>query len=267
MNTPAAVLSDTTDGVLTITLNRPEAANAVRPDDRDALIALLAAADADDKVRVVVLRANGKHFCAGADVGSLAERRATVEKRVMDPMRRIMNGAQKLVASVLDCNKPVIAAVQGAATGIGAHLVYASDLVIATENAYFAESFAKRGLVVDGGGCYLLPRRIGMQKAKELAFFGEKLTAAEALGIGLVNRVVPADALDETVGDFAGRLAAAPTTAIAFTKRLLNDSPDTDRSGAFVAEAMAQEIQSYSHDSKEGVQAFVEKRPTEFTGW
>jgi 2-(1,2-epoxy-1,2-dihydrophenyl)acetyl-CoA isomerase len=267
MNTQPAVLSDTTDGVLTITLNRPEAANAVRPDDRDALIALLTAADADDKVRVVVLRANGKHFCAGADVGSLADRRATVEKRVMDPMRRIMNGAQKLVASVLDCNKPVIAAVQGAATGVGAHLVYASDLVIATENAYFSESFAKRGLVVDGGGCYLLPRRIGMQKAKELAFFGEKLTAAEALSLGLVNRVVAADELDAAIADFAGRLATAPTTAIAFTKRLLNDSPDTDRTGAFVAEAMAQEIQSYSHDSKEGVQAFVEKRPTEFTGW
>jgi 2-(1,2-epoxy-1,2-dihydrophenyl)acetyl-CoA isomerase len=260
------ILSDLTAGIMTITLNRPEAANAVRPDDRDALIALLAAADADDKVRVVVLRANGKHFCAGADVGSLADRRATVEKRVMDPMRRIMNGAQRLVASVLDCNKPVIAVVQGAATGVGAHLVYASDLVVATENAYFAESFVKRGLVVDGGGCYLLPRRIGMQKAKEMAFFGERLTAAEALTLGLVNRVVPADELDAAVADYAFRLAAAPTTAVAFTKRLLNDSPDTDRAGAFVAEAMAQEIQSYAHDSTEGVQAFIDKRPTEFTG-
>jgi len=167
---------------------------------------------------------------------------------------------------VLDCNKPVIAAVQGAATGVGAHLVYASDLVVATENAYFAESFVKRGLVVDGGGCYLLPRRIGMQKAKEMAFFGERLTAAEALTLGLVNRVVPADELDTAVADFAVRLAAAPTTAVAFTKRLLNDSPDTDRAGAFVAEAMAQEIQSYAHDSTEGVQAFIDKRPTEFTG-
>ncbi|MFZ3271330.1 MAG: enoyl-CoA hydratase/isomerase family protein, partial [Mycobacterium sp.] len=110
MNTQATVLSDIADGVMTITLNRPEAANAVRPDDRDALIALLAAADADEKVRVVVLRANGKHFCSGADVGSLAERRAQGEKRVLEPTRRIMNGAQKLVASVLDCNKPVIAA-------------------------------------------------------------------------------------------------------------------------------------------------------------
>ncbi|GAB4963094.1 enoyl-CoA hydratase/isomerase family protein [Mycobacterium avium] len=261
------VLSDLTDGIMTITLNRPDAANAVRPDDRDTLIALLEAADADEKVRVVVLRANGKHFCSGADVTALADRRGRGEKRVLEPTRRIMNGAQKLVASVLDCNKPVIAAVHGAATGLGAHIVYASDLVIATENAYFAESFVKRGLVVDGGGCYLLPRRIGMQKAKEMAFFGERLSAAEALALGLVNRVVGADEFDAAVADFAGRLAQAPTSAIAFTKRLLNDSPDTDRSGAFVAEAMAQEIQSYAHDSKEGVQAFVEKRPTEFTGW
>jgi 2-(1,2-epoxy-1,2-dihydrophenyl)acetyl-CoA isomerase len=267
MSTQAAVLSDVAHGVMTITLNRPEAANAVRPDDRDALIALLAAADADEKVRVVVLRANGKHFCSGADVASLAERRAQGEKRPLEPMRRIMNGAQKLVAAVLDCNKPVIAAVHGAATGLGAHLVYASDLVIATENAYFAESFVKRGLVVDGGGCYLLPRRIGMQKAKEMTFFGERLSAAEALSLGLVNRLVGAHELDAAVADFAGRLANAPTSAIALTKRLLNDSPDSDRPGAFVAEAMAQELQSYSHDSKEGVQAFVEKRPTEFTGW
>jgi 2-(1,2-epoxy-1,2-dihydrophenyl)acetyl-CoA isomerase len=262
-----AVLSDIADGIMTITLNRPEAANAVRPEDRDALIALLAAADGDENVRVVVLRANGKHFCSGADVASLAERRAKGEKRVMEPTRRIMNGAQRLVAGVLDCNKPVIAVVHGAATGLGAHVAYASDLVIATENAYFAESFVKRGLVVDGGGCYLLPRRIGMQKAKEMAFFGEKLSATEALTLGLVNRVVSVSDLDATVADFAGRLAGAPTSAIAFTKRLLNDSPDTDRSGAFVAEAMSQEIQSYAHDSTEGVRAFMEKRPTEFTGW
>lgn len=170
MTHETTVLSEIGGSVMTITLNRPEAANALRPVDRDAVIALIGAADGDADVRVVVLRANGKHFCAGADVASLADRRVTVEKKVLDPMRRIMNGAQKLVAAVLDCNKPVITAVQGAAAGVGAHLVYASDLVIATDNAYFAESFVKRGLVVDGGGCYLLPRRIGMQKAKEMAF-------------------------------------------------------------------------------------------------
>ncbi|BBZ77120.1 enoyl-CoA hydratase [Mycolicibacterium anyangense] len=261
-----AVVHGVSGGVMTITLDRPDAANALRPADRDELIALFTAAHNDDEVRVVVLRANGKHFCAGADVASLADRRQRVEKRVLDPMRRIMSGAQQLVASVLDCSKPVIVVVQGAATGIGAHLAYAADLVIATDNAYFAESFIKRGLVVDGGGCYLLPRRIGVQKAKEMMFFGAKLSAQEALTLGLANRVVSADELDEAVHTFADELACAPTSAISLIKRLLNDSLDTDRNGAFVTEAMAQEIQSYSHDSGEGVRAFVEKRPTNFAG-
>ncbi|MCJ0949797.1 enoyl-CoA hydratase (plasmid) [Rhodococcus erythropolis] len=263
----SAIVSDLVGGVLTVTLNRPDAANAIRPDDRNALIALFLDADADPEVRVVVLRANGRHFCAGADVVKLADGHAKNVKRVTGAMRTIMTGAQKLVASVLDCGKPVITVVQGAAAGIGAHLAYASDLVIATDAAYFAESFVKRGLVVDGGGAYLLPRRIGMQKAKEMAFFGEKLTAAEALSLGLVNRVVPAADLDDAVADFAGRLAVAPTSAIALTKRLFNDSPDSDRTASFVAEAMAQEIQSYAQDSKEGVTAFVQKRPPEYVGW
>ncbi len=263
----SAIVSDLVGGVLTVTLNRPDAANAIRPDDRNALIALFLDADADPEVRVVVLRANGRHFCAGADVVKLADGHAKNVKRVTGAMRTIMTGAQKLVASVLDCGKPVITVVQGAAAGIGAHLAYASDLVIATDAAYFAESFVKRGLVVDGGGAYLLPRRIGMQKAKEMAFFGEKLTAAEALSLGLVNRVVPAADLDDAVADFAGRLAVAPTSEIALTKRLFNDSPDSDRTASFVAEAMAQEIQSYAQDSKEGVTAFVQKRPPEYVGW
>lgn len=263
----SAVLATTVGGVLTVTINRPEAANALRPDDRDCLIGLFAGADADPDVRVVVLRANGRLFCAGADVVRLAAGHAVNVKRATGPMRTIMHGAQQLVASILDCSKPVVAAVQGGAAGIGAHLAYAADLVIATEDAYFAEAFVKRGLVMDGGGAYLLPRRIGMQKAKEMAFFGEKLGAAEALDLGLVNRVVPADRLDETVDDFVGRLASGPTTAIGLTKRLLNDAPDTDRAGAFVAEAMAQEVQSYAEDAREGVRAFVEKRPSAFVGW
>ncbi|MEH6796117.1 enoyl-CoA hydratase-related protein [Rhodococcus sp. NPDC079359] len=262
-----AVVSELSGGILTITLNRPDAANAIRPDDRNALIALFLDADSDPNVRVVVLRANGRNFCAGADVVKLADGHAKNVKRVTGPMRTIMTGAQKLVAAVLDCGKPVITVVQGAAAGIGAHLAYASDLVIATDAAYFAESFVKRGLVVDGGGAYLLPRRIGMQKAKEMVFFGEKLTAAEALTLGLVNRVVPTADLDAAVADFADRLAVAPTSAIALTKRLFNDSPDSDRTASFVAEAMAQEIQSYAQDSKEGVTAFVQKRPAEYVGW
>jgi 2-(1,2-epoxy-1,2-dihydrophenyl)acetyl-CoA isomerase len=262
-----AVQSELTEGILTIHLNRPQAANAIRPADRDTLIELFLEASTDHEVRVVVLRGRGKQFCAGADVVKLADGHANNVKRTTGPMKTIMGGAQRLVASVLDCSKPVVTVVQGAAAGVGAHLAYASDLVVATENAYFAESFVKRGLVVDGGGAYLLPRRIGMQKAKEMAFFGDKLPASEAFGLGLVNKVVAADELDAAVGEYVRRLAAAPTSAIGLTKRLFNESPDVDRAGSFVTEAMAQEIQSYSHDAREGVQAFVQKRPAEFVGW
>jgi 2-(1,2-epoxy-1,2-dihydrophenyl)acetyl-CoA isomerase len=260
----AAILSSDADGIRRITLNRPQAANALRGADRDRLIELLDEADGDHAVRVVVIAANGRHFCSGADVSGIGGGDA---KHATDSMRRIMNGAQRLIAAVLDCGKPVVAVVGGAAAGIGAHLALASDLVVAAEDASFIEVFVRRGLVIDGGGAYLLPRRMGLQKAKELAFFGDKLPAAEALALGLVNRVVPAAELDAAADEFARRLAVGPTTAISLTKRLLNASPDGDRSASFLAEAMAQEIQSAAEDSREGVRSFVERRPPEFRGF
>jgi 2-(1,2-epoxy-1,2-dihydrophenyl)acetyl-CoA isomerase len=263
----AAVLHSDADGIRRITLNRPEAANALRPVDRDRLIELLNEADEDHAIRVVVIAANGRHFCSGADVTGIAGAKSAGAKRATDSMRKIMNGAQRLVAAVLDCGKPVIAVVNGAAAGIGAHLALAADLVVAAEDASFVEVFVRRGLVMDGGGAYLLPRRIGMQKAKELAFFGDKLPAAEALALGMVNRVVPAAQLGAAADEFALRLAAGPTTAISLTKRLLNASPDGDRAAAFLAEAMAQEIQSTAEDSTEGVRSFMERRPPEFRGF
>ena len=263
----AAVLHSDADGIRRITLNRPEAANALRPVDRDRLIELLNEADEDHAIRVVVIAANGRHFCSGADVTGIAGAKSAGTKRATDSMRKIMNGAQRLVAAVLDCGKPVIAVVNGAAAGIGAHLALASDLVVAAEDASFVEVFVRRGLVMDGGGAYLLPRRIGMQKAKELAFFGDKLSAAEALALGMVNRVVPAAELGAAADEFARRLAAGPTTAISLTKRLLNASPDGDRAAAFLAEAMAQEIQSTAEDSTEGVRSFMERRPPDFHGF
>ncbi|WP_181781609.1 enoyl-CoA hydratase/isomerase family protein [Pseudonocardia pini] len=263
---PGVLVADAA-GVRRITLNRPEAANALRPEDRDAVIAALRDADGNAAVRVVVLAAEGRHFCSGADVKALARSRADGgEKRVGDAMRKIMDGAQALVASLLDCGKPVVAVVQGPAAGIGAHLAFAADLVVASEQATFVESFVRRGLVMDGGGAYLLPRRIGMQRAKELAFFGDALPAAEALALGLVNRVVPAAELAAAAEAFVARLAVAPTSAIGFTKKLLNASPDTDRAGAYLAEAMAQELQSHAHDSGEGVRAFVERRDPQYRG-
>jgi 2-(1,2-epoxy-1,2-dihydrophenyl)acetyl-CoA isomerase len=157
--------------------------------------------------------------------------------------------------------------VQGPAAGLGAHLAFACDLVVAADTAYFLEPFLLRGLVVDAGGAYLLPRLVGMQRAKELAFLGDKLPAHDARQLGLVNRVVAPDDLEATAAQLLARLALAPTSALTFTKQLFNASLDGDRAASFLAEAMAQELQSHSHDATEGISAFAERRDPEYRGY
>jgi 2-(1,2-epoxy-1,2-dihydrophenyl)acetyl-CoA isomerase len=260
------VVHEISDGVASITMRRPDAGNALLPEQRDVIIELLASASTDREVRAVGLRAEGRHYCTGADVGSIRDARSA-EPIVGDGMRRIQDGAQRLIAAVLDCAKPVVAVVQGPAAGLGAHLAFACDLVVAADTAYFLEPFLLRGLVVDGGGAYLLPRLVGLQRAKELAFLGDKLSADDARDLGLVNRVVPADELDATARALLARRAAGPTTALALTKQLFNRSLDGDRASSFVAEAMAQELQSHSFDASEGVTAFGERRPPEYRGY
>ena len=259
------------EGVRWITLDRPEAANAITPDQRDRMIGLLAEASERVEVRAVVIGSTGKHFCTGADLRASRpgpDRPEGAPERVAgDVARMIRDGAQRLIAGVLDCEKPVIAAVNGTAAGIGAHLALACDLVVAAEGARFIEVFVRRGLVPDGGGSYLLPRLIGLQKAKELMFFGDDLSAADAAGLGLVNKVVPADALDATMTDWAKRLAGGPTRSIGLTKRLLNRSLESDRATAFAEEAAAQELNMGTHDANEGVAAFVERRDPAYRGW
>jgi 2-(1,2-epoxy-1,2-dihydrophenyl)acetyl-CoA isomerase len=247
-------------------MNRPDAGNALLPEQRDAMIELLGAASADGETRAVAIRAHGRHFCTGADVGSIAGAQ-TGAPTVGDGMRRIQAGAQRLIAAVLDCTKPVVAVVQGPAAGLGAHLAFACDLVVAVDSTYFLEPFLLRGLVVDAGGAYLLPRLVGLQRAKELAFLGDKLPARDAQDLGLVNRVVPAAELDATAAELLARLAAAPTSAVSLTKQLFNRSLDGDRTASFVAEAMAQELQSHATDATEGVTAFMERRPPEYRGY
>jgi 2-(1,2-epoxy-1,2-dihydrophenyl)acetyl-CoA isomerase len=179
----------------------------------------------------------------------------------------IRNGAQRLVSAVMDCDKPVIAAVNGTAAGIGAHLALAADLVVAAENARFIEVFVRRGLVPDGGGAYLLPRLIGLHRAKELMFFGDDVSAIDALQIGLINKVVPASHLEAEAGSWARRLAAGPTHALGLTKVLLNRSLDSDRATALLDESWAQEMNMQTHDANEGVQAFIERRDPDYQGW
>ncbi|MGW9117671.1 enoyl-CoA hydratase/isomerase family protein [Streptomyces sp. NPDC055663] len=257
------VLHTTDNGVSWITLNRPEAMNAVTWEQRERVIGLLAEASADPAVRAVVLTATGRGFCAGADLRGTP---ATGERVPGDVARTIRLGAQRLIAAVLDCEKPVIAAVNGTAAGIGAHLAFACDLVLAAGSAKFIEVFVRRGLVPDGGGAYLLPRLIGPQRAKELMFFGDSLPAAEAERLGLVNRVVPDEELAATARAWAQRLAEGPTRSIALTKQLVNASLDADRSTAFAAEAMAQEINMTTQDANEGVASFVERRTPKYRG-
>ncbi|MEU6213836.1 enoyl-CoA hydratase-related protein [Streptomyces sp. NPDC047023] len=274
------VLHRTENGVSWITLNRPEAMNAVTPAQRERVIALLAEASADPAVRAVVLTATGKGFCAGADLrgatgtgtapgsgsGNSADPGPAGDRVAGDVARMIRLGAQRLITAVLDCEKPVVAAVNGTAAGIGAHLALACDLVIAAEGARFIEVFVRRGLVPDGGGAYLLPRLLGPQKAKELMFFGDAVPAAEAERLGLVNRVVPAEELRAAAREWAERLAQGPTRALALTKQLVNASLDGDRAAALAAEATAQEINMTTADANEGVASFVERRTPKYLG-
>jgi 2-(1,2-epoxy-1,2-dihydrophenyl)acetyl-CoA isomerase len=264
------------DGVAWLTLNRPEAGNALSPALREDLIRRLDDASGDPLTRVVVLTAAGaRHFCTGADLGlapGVQPPGASLppglpERPAGSVARAIAGGAQRLISSVLDCEKPVIAAVNGTAAGLGSHLAYACDLVLAAETAKFIEVFVRRGLVVDGAGAYLLTRRIGVHRAKELIFFGDDLPAAEAERLGLVNRVVPAGELAEAARAWAQRLAAGPTVALGLGKRLVNRALDVDRATALAEEAMAAEINMASVDGQEGLRAFRERRTPAFRGW
>jgi 2-(1,2-epoxy-1,2-dihydrophenyl)acetyl-CoA isomerase len=258
-------------GVAWITLNRPDAGNAFTQDIRNRMIDLLNEASVALDVRAVVIGAAGdRHFCTGADLRAGRAQQATEgapERVPGDAARLIRVGIQRMIGAILDCEKPVLCALNGTAAGGGAQIVLACDLIIAAEHARIIQVFVRRGLIPDGGGTYLLPRRIGLQKAKELVFFGDDLSAPEAERLGLVNKVVPADVLEATVAEWAGRLAAGPTKAIGFAKRLLNRSLDVDRATLFEEEALLVEMVAATKDSTEGVASFIERRPPEFKGW
>jgi 2-(1,2-epoxy-1,2-dihydrophenyl)acetyl-CoA isomerase len=263
------VLHRLESGISYITLNRPDAGNALLQIQRPVIRGLLQAASDDCDVRCVVLAANGKHFCTGADLRGGASG-PDKPRRPGDVSRQLAYGpesAQRFVNAILDCSKPVIAAVQGAAAGMGAQIALACDLIVASENAYFAQIFIRRGILIDAGGAYLLPRRIGLQRAKELVFLGDNLPAREAMEIGLVNKVVPPEVLASAAAHYAERLAVGPTTAIGLAKQLLNRSLDSDRETALREEAFAAEINSATQDMKEGLAAFAERRSPRFVGY
>ena len=260
------------DAIAWITFNRPDAGNAFTQDIRNRMIDLLNESSVNLDVRAVVIGAAGdRHFCTGADLRSRAQPppppEGMPERVAGDAARLIRIGIQRMIGAILDCEKPVLCALNGTAAGGGAQIALACDLIVAAEHARIIQVFVRRGLIPDGGGTYLLPRRVGLQKAKELVFFGDDLAAPEAERLGIVNKVVPGGELEATVAEWAGRLAAGPTKAIGFAKRLLNRSLDVDRATLFEEEALLVEMVAATEDSTEGVASFVERRPPEFKGW
>ena len=261
------------DGVAWIVLNRPDAGNAMTAPMRDQMADWLDEASGDLRVRAVVITGAGnKAFCSGADLrgggaAPLPRPDGAPDRAVGDISRTVRQGWQGLVAAVLDCEKPVIAGVNGTAAGGGMHLALACDLVVAAEESKFIEVFVRRGIAPDAGGAWLLTRMIGIQKAKELFFFGDDVPAAEAYRLGLVNRVVPRAELDDTLRELAGRLAVGPTKAIGVAKWLTNRALDVDRRTAFFDEALAQELVTNTEDAAEGLSSFAERRAAAFKGW
>ena len=250
------------NNVAWITLNRPDARNAVNDDMREELLAVLTDARTNPDIRALVLTGAGKGFCTGADLS----RRGGGPSGPGAAREMMRTRSQRLIRAVWELEKPVIAAVNGVAAGLGAHLAFASDLVIAAADARFIEVFVRRGIAVDGGGAFLLPRLIGLARAKELVFFGDDRSADDALRIGLANKVVAADELRAAAKAWAERLASGPTFAIGMSKRLLNRSLDSDLETALDEEAMVQSIVTQSEDTKEGMLAFAERRQPAFKG-
>ena len=255
-----SILLDRAGTVGTITFNRPAARNALDLTMREELVTALDDLEADETVRAVVLTGAGGHFSAGGDVKTMVTRHTAAEGRAR------VEALNRFIMRLFQFPKPTIAMVDGFAVGAGCNIALACDVVIASDRARFGEVFAKIGLVPDGGGTWLLPRLVGLAKAKELVFSADIIDAAEALRIGLVNRVVPAAELVTAVEQLAARIAAGPPAALALAKSLLNRSATVDLAGALDLEAFAQAQAITSEDHAEGVQAFLEKRSPKFTG-
>lgn len=250
-------------GAATITLNRPDSLNSWNEQLGRELAAALDQAAGDDAVRAVMITGAGRAFSSGAD---LSEQRAGVEGGQPDLSARLRELYNPIILSIRELPKPVLAAVNGPAAGIGCSLALACDLIVAAESAFFLLAFVNIGLVPDGGVTATLPARAGAARAAEMAMLGERIPAATALEWGLVNRVVADDELEQKAGFLLARLAAGPTRAYANIKALLNRRLYDDLAAQLDAEAEAQSEQGRTGDFVEGVLAFAEKRPPTFTG-
>ena len=263
MDASSTIGVDTSDWITTVTLQRPEALNALDETMTLRLVDVLTELDRDDATRVIVLTGAGRGFCAGADLGDIAAEAGA--GTTADQARAMMRRApERLATTLYGLQTPLVAAVNGAAAGAGAAIAITADVTIMADTAMLAFLFVHRGLVPDYASTWLLPRLVGLRTARRLCLFGDRLRPDEALALGLVDGVVPhADLLDEAHA-VAARLASGAGVALQLTKRLLAESFDVDHATAVEREFDAQATCVTSEDAVEGMNAFLQKRPPSF---
>ncbi|MBV8304119.1 MAG: enoyl-CoA hydratase/isomerase family protein [Acidimicrobiia bacterium] len=269
MSKVAAVIRTTTsdDGVLTITLDRPEAKNALTVEMRDDLLAAVRTARRDSAVRAALVTATGDAFCAGMDLrASTVAQAGGAGFDTRSTSEALRAGVQAVVRELWELDKPTVAAVNGTAVGPGAHIGLACDFVLVHEDTRFAWTFSRWGLVVDAGGAYLLPRLVGLPRARAMVLLGEGVKGSEAVALGLAYKCVPAADLRTQADALVAKLASGPTRSLGLSKQLLNRTFETDLATGLELEGHFQSLATTSGDLAEGMAAFREKREPKFTG-
>lgn len=254
------------DGVLRLHLDKPAKRNALDDDMVATLTAALEAAGTDEAVRAVLLTAEGDHFCSGFDIVGRNAGDRERRPRIGSIQRRLPTEAHRLVPTMCEVQVPVVVAARGWVAGIGLHLAAAADLCVLADDARVWEPFSQRGFTPDSGGTWLLPRAVGLQRARELLLLGTAVDGRTAVEWGLGHAAVPAAEVDATAAALAARLAAGPTVSLGLTKWLLHTSADHTLDQHLRAEAFAMELSSRSEDFREGLEAFADKRDPRFTG-
>ena len=260
--TEQSVLRGVSDGVLTLTMNRPEVLNSCNRPMVAALRDGFAAAAADDGVRAVLLTGAGRAFCAGQDLAEVVPPDGGPAPDIGD----VVGGYNALILAMRNLEKPVVCAVNGVAAGAGANIALACDLVVAAETASFIQAFAKIGLIPDNGGTFFLPRLVGMARATSLTMLGDRVTATQAEQMGMIYRSVPAASLMDTATELARHLATQPTRGLGLIKRALNASLSNDLAAQLDVEEELQREAGQTADYLEGVRAFQQKRAARFVG-